>query len=819
VRTPQTVENRPGLPQIPYRTGRHADFLQSMIAQLTDAGRPALAKLTTRDDDDFTIALLDGWAVVADVLTFYNERLANESFLRTALDRTSLQELGRLIGYQLDPGAAAQTHLAFSIEHPPTAPAAQSKDPGSSPPVTPAEVTIDTGTRVQSIPGPGEKPQTFETVESVVARPEWNSIPPSTTIPWVAGLDVKEAWLEGVGLNLKPGDVLLLAGAAITDERWDVRILDAVTPDAESGRTKIHWVPGLGSQDPWKLPASAPSAFVLRKRLNVFGYNAPMWAAMTTEFQNKYPGKTSSTTDWPNCTISDVSGEYVDIDGSHPDIVAGSWVILTKPTYRELWRVKDVTELSRAEFAVSGKVTRVALEDGENYSLFAGDVRGTSVLAVSEPLTLTEQPDPSPVTEDTVTVETDVSAMAPGRTVIVAGTTSAGEQAAEPAIVKSVVASGKRWTIEFEDNLANSYLRTSVTIHGNVALATHGETVSEILGSGSASQGFQKFALARSPLTFVRSTDPSGTRSTLRVRVNGVAWDEEATLFAAGPTDRKYSVRLDEQGRRTVRFGEGVKGSRLPTGTQNVVAEYRHGLGLAGNVAAQSLAQLLDRPLGAKGVSNPSPADGGVDPEDEDAARTTMPLSVKTLGRAVSLLDYSDFARAFTGVSKAHAAVLPLNGIRTIVVTVSFTPGTTTTLAARASDLEKTLKSFGDPQVAVMVLPHHQTTFRLALRIGVDEAYDEDIVIDSVEEAILDAFAFDRRALLQPVYRSEVVAIAHRVPGVIAVDVDSLYTGGVSALADRILPQQPTVTAGGAALPAGLLLIDSEPFDLLEAMP
>src|SRR4029079_9804547 len=69
----------------------------------------------TRGSDDFTIALLDAWAVAADVLTFYNERLAQESYLRTARERISLQELGRLIGYRLRPGAAAQTALGFVL--------------------------------------------------------------------------------------------------------------------------------------------------------------------------------------------------------------------------------------------------------------------------------------------------------------------------------------------------------------------------------------------------------------------------------------------------------------------------------------------------------------------------------------------------------------------------------------------------------------------------------------------------------------------------------------------------------------------------------
>src|SRR3712207_4233645 len=126
-----------------------------MLARLSSSREGALRAFRTRDDEDFAIALLDAWATVADVLTFYQERIANESYLRTATERVSLLHLARLIGYELRPGVAAGTFLAFTLED----------APGS-----PGEVTLDVGTRVQSLPGPGEQPQTFETVEQIEAR-------------------------------------------------------------------------------------------------------------------------------------------------------------------------------------------------------------------------------------------------------------------------------------------------------------------------------------------------------------------------------------------------------------------------------------------------------------------------------------------------------------------------------------------------------------------------------------------------------------------------------------------------------------------------
>ena len=113
---PLQIHNRPGLSAIAYRIGNHAEILATLLARLSSKDHPALAQLRSRDRDDFSIALLDAFAGMADVLTFYQERIANESYLRTAGERLSLQQLARLIGYRLIPGVAAETWLAFTAE-------------------------------------------------------------------------------------------------------------------------------------------------------------------------------------------------------------------------------------------------------------------------------------------------------------------------------------------------------------------------------------------------------------------------------------------------------------------------------------------------------------------------------------------------------------------------------------------------------------------------------------------------------------------------------------------------------------------------------
>ncbi len=108
--TPQSLHNLPGLSALVYRTGTHASFKASTLAALSTAGTAEKALgLTTRANDDPSIALLDAASVLLDVLTFYQERIANEGFLRTATERRSVLELARQIGYELNPGVAAST--------------------------------------------------------------------------------------------------------------------------------------------------------------------------------------------------------------------------------------------------------------------------------------------------------------------------------------------------------------------------------------------------------------------------------------------------------------------------------------------------------------------------------------------------------------------------------------------------------------------------------------------------------------------------------------------------------------------------------------
>ena len=126
------------------------------------------------------------------------------------------------------------------------------------------------------------------------------------------------------------------------------------------------------------------------------------------------------------------------------------------------------------------------------------------------------------------------------------------------------------------------------------------------------------------------------------------------------------------------------------------------------------------------------------------------------------------------------------------------------------------LKASGDPHVNVALLSHQASSFRLGLKVKRDPAYEPKPLLAAVEAALRTHYSFALRSLAQPVLQSDVIAVAHSVPGVVAVDLDLLY-GGTAPPAQTVRSRQTRLLAsrmrvsGGVALPAELLTLHPDP--------
>lgn len=402
--TARPTPNRPNLTAIAFRAGDHGSFKATMLTGLASSAHPALADLRTREDDDFSIALIDAWATVCDVLGFYQERLANEAYMGTATEPLSVAELARLTGYRLHPGAAAETDLVLLMEDP----------PGAAPDV--ADLTVPAGTRVQSQPGPDESPQVFETLAPLAARVAWNVLRPRQSEPAIPGNADSSAWVAGTP-NLQVGDAIVFIGRERHDSahpahdtespRFAFRRITALEPAGDASRTRIAWDGDLGSIAPaGQAPTAGLRLFHLRDRAALFGYNAPHPLSLSSAQRNAYgyasaPRPNSPSTiggspgapeDWL-FTFASIPNRVIHLDNIYKGFAPGSWMVLERPLgLDQVYRIQTARDDTIAAYGISGKAMRLSLDTDRRLNTFQATYRGMTVYGGSIEIALTDAP-------------------------------------------------------------------------------------------------------------------------------------------------------------------------------------------------------------------------------------------------------------------------------------------------------------------------------------------------------------------------------------------------------------------------------------------
>jgi predicted phage baseplate assembly protein len=209
----------------PVWRGTRAASLSRLRDRLLDADPPSLG-LTRRTLDDPTVALLDAWATVTDVLSFYDDRIWDEGFLGSAVEDGSVLGLLELTGVTARPGVGAGVALAYLLHDDPTD----------------AVVELPAGLLSQTVPGPGEEVQTFETVAPLRARPSWSRLglrthrPLEGLPPGTAGVRLM---VQGVTSRVAVGDHLLWRQG---DEATALRVAE-VSTDLRAGTTTLDVLP------------------------------------------------------------------------------------------------------------------------------------------------------------------------------------------------------------------------------------------------------------------------------------------------------------------------------------------------------------------------------------------------------------------------------------------------------------------------------------------------------------------------------------------------------------------------------------------------
>lgn len=879
--TPQTIVNRPGLDAISYRVGTYQQFNDTLQARISLSGQPQLRELTTREDDDFTIAVLDAFSVMADVLTFYTERYGNESYLRTAQQRQSVVDLAALVGYETSPGVAANTALAFTIDAATGAfgPALTGAGNGQVVPAASSSVTIPAGTRVQSIPNnPTQLPQPFETSQDIQAQPAWNAIPPQTSVPQnlcnPAG-NVSSIFIASAATNLKPGDTLLICPPSGTGNAAQscgslLQTVSKVTVLADGKTTRVDLnsiIKGTATASPlkagtvndvttttlnsaavttilqfnwdnstlvlltkmkqWPLQqleaainqqvaaanqSPAGQVFAFRQQAAGFGFNLPLL---------EVPPFSPPATYDPVQNAPLIASGSLYLDAVYSQILPNSWTVLRADSGGPctLLQVSAVTTTTHNAFNSTAKVSLLTVPTPST----SYGIRSTAILCQSEELplaSLTRSDDVSDGAVHPITLDRAYLGLYVGQSIVLSGqrTDLPGVLASELCTLAAVQLVNGITVITLLQPLANTYLRSSVQINANVANATNGATVKEILGNGDGTETFQSFTLKQSPLTYTTAATSTGGQSSLQVWVNGEQWTEVPWFYGHGPAEHIFTTTRNDDATTTVTFGDGLTGSRLPTGTANVTATYRTGIGTPGLVDANQISMLATRPLGVRAATNPLPSYGAQDAETIDDARSNATLTIMTLDRIVSLEDYQDFASAYLGVSKALAVWIWNGEQRMVLLTVAGVNGAVIQPTDdTGTALQNAIAGASEPYVTVQLQAYSPIYFRLAATVTISPDFILAEVQTNVETALQSTFSFEARAFGQPVNLSEVIATIQNVDGVEGVLVTALYfstdTTTPPPLNQYLASNIPQSGARAASL-AELLTLDSAPIAL-----
>ncbi len=759
---PQVITNPAGRNKIAYRFGDFFSVRYALLLALP--GEVELNNWRPGAQGDLAVQMIEWWAYLADILSFYNERIANESYLFTAVLPESVRGLIRILGYRPRPGIGATGKLAAAMS-------------GSR------SFTLPLGFQIQSKPGPGEQPQIFELSAPTLVQPP--DVIAAAPVPAgnLLGADGASVLLQGVVTSIKAGDQLLLMNRQWPSSgNWSVVFVASVTPEQSpqgptNTRVTFQSAPALAG-------SSAASDYrLLRSR-----QSAHVW---------QYTAAQGDV----------IQSARVDLESIIRSIKVGSPVLFSLPDLStpNQWQLVSVTSYSEAIWYANPTGTNPALAPSASPPEVAIPIPHTSLqfqpaltgqtdsqseraqalvffnwqdagtLITTPSATLSASPTTASIALSTA-LPASILPMS-NKDVLISDANGNGveaEASASQSAPSSVMLS------KFSDPTA--IVAAPLNILFNLLLVTRGKTVaSEILGSGDSTIATgQEFVLQKSPLTYLLNPSSiSGAEysSTLQVWVDGVQWQEVPSFYQQPASARIFVTSEDDQNMTHVQFGDGVNGARLPSGVNNVVATYRYGSG-AESPDPGSLTVILQSWPGLKAILNPVRVGGGADPDPPQQIQNYAPQSVLTFGRAISADDYETIAAQAPGVARARAywSWNPVQQRMLTTIYVGDTPN-----AVQAANIA--LAGACDPNRPMQVKPATGVTIGLAFTLLIDPAYAVPNVLAAVTSALIDPdnglLGSNAIKIGQAIYESQIFQACLSVKGTTAVH--NLQISGIAA--------------------------------------
>jgi hypothetical protein len=782
--------NPPGLDAISYRVGDYTTFRHALLQ-----ARPGEEELTrasgARIDQiwrpgasgDLAVQMVEWWAYLADILTFYNERVATQAYLRTADLPESVNRLIQLLGYRPRPGIGGTGVLAALASGP-------------------KPFTLPQGFQIQSKAGPGQQPQIFELtaatqVGAVVtgAGTEPQGVLAADPAPATATLNlVPDAngnvtvYLQGATSAVKAGDEVLFLpnpqSAPVTPPFF-VGTVSSVAYQKDQNKKPITCIQLKPAGDVSSVTdVRSYRVLTSNQSVQVWPYSAAYGYLVQVDTTHGVlqvdlnsivraikpgddivfdTGDSNIGTQWGTVVSSTEAIWYANPPGDDPTVAPP----MPDP---------DASPPVSGVAAIPIQHTRISFT--WTFATAPADARATFLIRYgwkdAGPLIV---PVPSSVTGETAAGGSAAGQSAPAPVTL---QPSAGVQfptvtIKTPVLVEDVIGNGDTGTLDTASNLKLDdpvpTLVPPLRVLFNLLSVTRGKTVvNEVLGNGNAALAGQDFVLQKTPVTYLQSPESvSGDdySSTVRVWVNGLEWKEVRSFYGQTADALVFVTEEDEEGKTHVLFGDGENGARLPTGVNNVTANYRYGSGVQVPDAG-SLTVILQPQPGLKAIRNPVQVGGGSDPDSPTKVRQLAPQSVLTFNRAVSVDDYETIAAQAPGVTRAKAAFAFDATEQRPRVKIWVGDNAAAVTASRNA-----IAAAADPNRPPAIELATQIVINLSLTLVLDPRRDAPIVLNAAHNALLDPdnglLGVNVVQIGQAFFDSQIFAACLAVPGVEAV--------------------------------------------------
>lgn len=359
-------------------------------------------------------------------------------------------------------------------------------------------------------------------------------------------------------------------------------------------------------------------------------------------------------------------------------------------------------------------------------------------------------------------------------------------------------------------NAAGDLIIPAGSFTGSVS-AVEGQTVRlEAAGTstGTASQAFLLFnpnVIRDSVHVFTLDGPPDP----LTGATQAIEWTYFQRIIDANFGDRAFSFVVDEDLYTYILFGDGVSGV-IPSTNSPILVTYRYGVGLKGNLGIGAVRSLFSGGLLSTqitSVSNTTASTGGLNAESIEAMRYSIPKSLTSLERAVSLADYAALALRVAGVVKSSATAT-----LSTAVTVYIAPAGGGQPSANLLTLVAAY--FNGPPARSMIgtsLTFAGPTYvpiNITVSLTVNARYRQDTVKLAVTNAITAFFAFNNRSFDEIISKAMLFRAIIDIAGVDYVDVTTFSrTGSGTADVDLAINEIATLGTLAFTLTGGIVLL------------